>query len=362
MAFAASSLMQLPMVARSLGKGRVPGVLTYDAGSLGPENFEANGADPTTPFVGMPQGGAFHGLIEGGQPHDPVAMEREIVEAARDLLARRPDVGAIVLECTNMPPFAHSVAKACSLPVFDILTLGHWLFAATAPRRFDDERRTDGMATNGISACFGSTGHLPSGIGLYGRLHAADDRLRHAGGHAFRPHPPVRLKILTVPVMAIVELFRCTPVLVQLVWCYYALPMLIGIQISPAMAAFVTLTLYGAAFYAEIVRGGIISIEVGQWDAGQAIGMRRGQLMTKIILPQALRRMVPPLVKPGRLQLKNTSLLSVLAVPDLLYHRAARDRGDLPPPRDLHADRAPYLAVLFPLTRAAQWMESGKKA
>ena len=56
------------------------------------------------------------------------------------------------------------------------------------------------------------------------------------------------LKIVTVPIMTIVELFRCTPVLVQLVWCYYALPMLVGIQISPAMAAFIKLTMYGAAF------------------------------------------------------------------------------------------------------------------
>lgn len=87
------------------------------------------------------------------------------------------------------------------------------------------------------------------------------------------------LKILTIPVVTVIELFRCTPVLVQLVWCYYALPMLVGVEISPAMAAFLTLTLYGAAFYAEIVRGGIMSIDMGQWDAGRAIGMRRGQLM-----------------------------------------------------------------------------------
>jgi polar amino acid transport system permease protein len=169
------------------------------------------------------------------------------------------------------------------------------------------------------------------------------------------------LKIVTVPIMTIVELFRCTPVLVQLVWCYYALPMLVGIQISPAMAAFITLTMYGAAFYAEIIRGGIVSIDTGQWDAGRAIGMRRGQLMAKIILPQALRRMVPPLVNQSVLQLKNTSLLSVLAVPDLLYQGQLVTSATYRPLETYTLIAFVYLAVLFPMTRLAHWLE-GRKA
>lgn len=164
-------------------------------------------------------------------------------------------------------------------------------------------------------------------------------------------------KIITVPVMAVVELFRCTPVLVQLVWCYYALPMLVGIEISPAMAAFITLTIYGASFYAEIIRGGIVSIDAGQWDAGRAVGMRRGQLMSKIILPQALRRMVPPLVNQSVLQLKNTSLLSVLAVPDLLYQGQLVTSATYRPLETYTLIALIYLAVLFPMTRLAHWLE-----
>lgn len=170
------------------------------------------------------------------------------------------------------------------------------------------------------------------------------------------------LKILTIPIMIVVELFRCTPVLVQLVWCYYALPMLIGVEISPPMAAFITLTMYGAAFYAEIVRGGIISIDEGQWDAGRAVGMRRGQLMRKIILPQALRRMGPPLVNQSVLQLKNTSLLSVLAVPDLLYQGQLVTSATYRPLETYTVIALVYLAVLFPLTRAAQAVERRRKA
>lgn len=169
------------------------------------------------------------------------------------------------------------------------------------------------------------------------------------------------LRIVTIPVMAVIELFRCTPVLVQLVWCYYALPMLTGVEISPAMAAFLTLTLYGASFYAEIIRGGIVSIDVGQWDAGRAIGMRRGQLMGKIILPQALRRMVPPLVNQSVLQLKNTSLLSVLAVPDLLYQGQLVTSATYRPLETYTLIAAIYLAVLFPLTRMAHSLENRTK-
>ncbi len=168
------------------------------------------------------------------------------------------------------------------------------------------------------------------------------------------------IKLLTVPVIAIAELFRCTPVLVQLVWCYYALPMLIGVEISPALAAFITLTMYGASFYAEIVRGGIISIDAGQWDAGRAIGLRRGPLMRKVILPQALRRMVAPLVNQSVLQLKNTSLLSVLAVPDLLYQGQMVTSATYRPLETYTLIAVVYFAILFPATRFAQRFERRK--
>lgn len=121
------------------------------------------------------------------------------------------------------------------------------------------------------------------------------------------------------PLRSYVEVFRCTPVLVQLIWFYYALPVLTGTQISAGLAAMLALSLYGGSFYSEIIRGGIVSIDTGQTEAGRALGMRRSQVMRRVILPQAFRRMVPPLLNQTILQLKNTSLLSVLALPDLLY-------------------------------------------
>lgn len=165
-------------------------------------------------------------------------------------------------------------------------------------------------------------------------------------------------RIATVLVTGFIEIFRCTPVLVQLVWCYYALPMLTGIELSPSFAAFLTLTFYGASFYGEIIRGGIISVEPGQWDAGQALGMQRHQLMLRVILPQAFRRMIPPLMNQTVLQLKNTSLLSVLAVPDLLYQGQLITSASYRPLETYTMIAVIYFIILFPLTRLAHGLET----
>ena len=165
------------------------------------------------------------------------------------------------------------------------------------------------------------------------------------------------LRALSLPLTALVELFRCTPVLIQLIWCYYALPVLIGVSLSPAAAAIITLSMYGGAFYAEIIRGGIVSIEAGQWEAARALGLRGWVLMRQVILPQALRRMVPPLVNQTILQLKNTSLVSVLAVPDLLYQGQLITSASYRPLETYTAIAAIYFALLFPMTRLARRLE-----
>jgi His/Glu/Gln/Arg/opine family amino acid ABC transporter permease subunit len=76
--------------------------------------------------------------------------------------------------------------------------------------------------------------------------------------------------LVNLPLVAFIEAFRCTPLLVQIVWFYYALPVILGIQIPATLAGIMTLSCYTGAFYAEIFRGGIISIEQGQWDAARA--------------------------------------------------------------------------------------------
>lgn len=147
-----------------------------------------------------------------------------------------------------------------------------------------------------------------------------------------------------------IELFRCTPVLVQLVWFYYALPILSGIEMSALTASVLALSLYGGSFYAEIIRGGIASIEAGQREAGYAIGMTPFQAMRRIVLPQALKRMVAPLMNQSIIQFKNTSLVSTLAVPDLLYQGQVAAHDSYRPLEIYTLVAVIYFAVLLPLT------------
>lgn len=161
------------------------------------------------------------------------------------------------------------------------------------------------------------------------------------------------------PLRAYVEVFRCTPVLVQLVWFYYALPVLMGIEMSAPFAAGLCLSLYGGAFYSEIIRGGIIATDAGQIEAGKALGMTRAQVMRRVVLPQAFKRMVPPLMSQSIMQLKNTSLLSVLAVPDLLYQGQIIAHETFRPLEIYTLIAVLYFVVLLPFTMWAKRLEFG---
>ena len=164
-------------------------------------------------------------------------------------------------------------------------------------------------------------------------------------------------RLVNYPLIAYVEVFRCTPLLVQLIWFYYAFPVIIGLDIPAHVAAGLTLSLYTGAFYAEIIRGGVNSIERGQWDAARAIGMRRRQVMRRVILPQAIKRMIPPFMNQSIIQLKNTSLVSTIAVPDLLY-QGTLITGDTYRPLEVYTAVAIiYFVLLFPATLAAQAYE-----
>ncbi len=166
-----------------------------------------------------------------------------------------------------------------------------------------------------------------------------------------------RFKALRFVAAAYVELFRCTPLLVQLIWIYYALPILSGIELSGVAAGLVALSLYGGAFYAEIIRGGVVSIDTGQGEAGMALGMTPFQIMKRIVLPQALKRMAPPMLNQSIIQLKNTSLISIIAVPDLLYQGQIIAHDSYKPLEVYTGVALAYLAILFPLTALARYGE-----
>src|SRR4029079_11639354 len=121
-----------------------------------------------------------------------------------------------------------------------------------------------------------------------------------------------------LPATAFVEFFRNTPVLVQILWFYFALPILLPFEISPLAAASLGISLNSAAFSAEIFRGGIESIDRSQAEAARALGMTAAQAMRRVVLPQALRRMLPALTNRGIEIFKMTTLASAVAYVELL--------------------------------------------
>ena len=121
----------------------------------------------------------------------------------------------------------------------------------------------------------------------------------------------------------IIEFFRTTPPLVQLFWFFFAFPILFDINMTPFMAAIVTFSIQSSAFFAEIFRSGIQSIDHGQWEGAKAIGMTRRQSLKRIILPQAVKRMIPAFMERSIELLKTTTLVSTIAYTDLMYQANA---------------------------------------
>ena len=166
-----------------------------------------------------------------------------------------------------------------------------------------------------------------------------------------------RSRFVRFPVQAYVQLFRCTPLLVQVVWFYYALPIVLGIDLPAWFAAGIGLSLYMGAFTTEIFRAGVLSIEAGQWQAALAVGLSRLQALRLVILPQAARRMVPPLVSQSVLQMKNTALLSVVAIPELMYRSSVMVSETFRPLEVYTGVAAMYFVLLFPLVMLSKRLE-----
>lgn len=125
-----------------------------------------------------------------------------------------------------------------------------------------------------------------------------------------------RNKLFQFIAKSYIEIFRGTPLLVQLFIIYYGLPSL-GIDLSPYLSAVMGLGLNSGAYVGEIVRSGINSINTGQMEAARSLGMSYPQAMRYVILPQAIRRVIPPLGNEFIALLKDSSLVSVIAVKDL---------------------------------------------
>jgi phosphohistidine swiveling domain-containing protein len=137
---ATSALLQVPMVARVLPKGKRPGILTFSAESLTMHHLAAVGIDPDTPVVGLPAASELQRSIREGDDTVPFdVLKSEVLDAAERMLKDDPSIGAIVCECTNITPYSHEINRCLGVPVFDMVTLVHWFHRALRPQRFPQD-------------------------------------------------------------------------------------------------------------------------------------------------------------------------------------------------------------------------------
>lgn len=155
---------------------------------------------------------------------------------------------------------------------------------------------------------------------------------------------------LSIPSLVYVELFRDTPVLIQLIWFFYAFPILIGVQLTPFTAALLGLTLNTTAYSAEIFRGGIKSIHRGQMEGAKAIGMTHAQAMRRVILPQVVKRMLPAFTNRMIEVAKMSSLASVISIHELMYQGRLLSSTYYRPFEILTAVAFIYFVLIYPGT------------
>ena len=136
---ATSSLMQVPWVQAMLPPGKRVGIVTVSGSTLTPRHLEASGVPLDIPVAGTENGREFFRVLIKAEKDDMDVdlAEQDILEAGRDLVTRHPDVGAIVLECTNMPPYAAALRRQVGLPVYDIYSMVNYFHAGLRPRVFD---------------------------------------------------------------------------------------------------------------------------------------------------------------------------------------------------------------------------------
>ncbi len=152
-----------------------------------------------------------------------------------------------------------------------------------------------------------------------------------------------------------IDIFRSIPILVLLIVVYYALPF-VGLRLSPFMSAALSLTLVSGAYTAEIFRAGIEAVPRGQFEASQALGLGYRHMMADVVLPQAIRIVIPPLTNNCINVMKDTALASVVAMPDLLK-QATQAQALEANPTPLIVAALMYLAILWPLVYLVGRME-----
>ena len=168
-----------------------------------------------------------------------------------------------------------------------------------------------------------------------------------------------RIKVLSQLAVVYVDLFRGTPLLMQIIFIYYALPYL-GINLPAIVAGIVALSVNSGAYVSEIFRAGIESIDKGQTEAARSLGLSYMQAMRYVVIPQTIKRVLPPLTNEFVALIKDSSLLSVIAIAELM--RTAKEMMSWKMnPSSLTAAAIIYLIITLPLTRYVSYMEKKLK-
>ena len=167
-----------------------------------------------------------------------------------------------------------------------------------------------------------------------------------------RLYGPKAIRLLSV---GFIDIFRALPILVVLIVIYYALPF-VGIRLNSFSSATIALSIVLAAFTAEVFRAGIKGVPAGQFEAARALGLPFYVTLLRVILPQAIRIATPPQTSNCISIVKDTSLASVVAMPDLLK-QATDAQALMANPSPLIAAAAIYLIILWPLVRLVAWLE-----
>ena len=167
----------------------------------------------------------------------------------------------------------------------------------------------------------------------------------------------VLLKILHIFLRCYVELFRGTPMIVQAVFIYYGLLQVFGIKMGMWQAGFFIVSINTGAYMAEIVRGGIISIDRGQFEGAMSIGMTHAQTMFKVIIPQVMRNILPSVSNEFVINIKDTSVLNVIGVTELYYFAGIIKRQNFQTFQTYFVICILYFILTFTVTRLLRWVE-----
>jgi polar amino acid transport system permease protein len=148
-----------------------------------------------------------------------------------------------------------------------------------------------------------------------------------------------------------IDSMRAIPVFVVLVWIYFAVPIISGYSFDPFWAALIGITIHVAAYVAEVIRAGVTSIRKGQIQAGLAIGMSGAQIVRKILLPQAIVRMLPAFGSIVSVTIKDTAIAAVIAVPELMRQAETVAGQSYRPIEVFTTVMVIYFLLIFPVTR-----------